>query len=317
MNYNEIVDRFKEIVQDHKMLQDFGYGQISDIKTRSEGGAEEQGTDYPYLFLNPGTHQRDQQTITYNFNMIIMDMARGEEEDDYQNFLNIQSDCIQYCDDVIARLYYYYKDQPEISFNITYTPFYERFQDQLAGATAVISIEVPNAINECIAPFQPDPFIVYSWDPTQVAEPDPAGTALDTLQPTEYGAQYWFNGTDAAHPFKGIYLNTNEAINVKVNGSVNQVEDKPIGLTPKIEINVIKPDNTVITPETYDAVVSNWPATDTVNTFQWNAEWELYNLPTLDAGDRLIFTWNYSGLGPEDESTIQFLESTIEISNRL
>ena len=155
MNYNEIVNRFQEIVKDHKMLVDFGYGQISDIKTRSEGGGESKGTDYPYLFLNPGTHQRDQQTITYNFNMIIMDMAREEEADQYQNFLNIQSDCIQYCDDVIARLYYFYKDKPEISFDVSYTPFYERFQDQLAGATAVITIQVPNPINECIAPFEP------------------------------------------------------------------------------------------------------------------------------------------------------------------
>ena len=155
MNYNEIVNRFQEIVEDHKMLVDFGYGQISDIKTRSEGGGESEGTDYPYLFLNPGTHQRDQQTITYNFNMIIMDMAREEEADQYQNFLNIQSDCIQYCDDVIARLYYFYKDKPEISFDVSYTPFYERFQDQLAGATAVITIQVPNPINECIAPYTP------------------------------------------------------------------------------------------------------------------------------------------------------------------
>lgn len=153
MNYTEIVNRFKEIVGDHKMLQDFGYGQISDIKTRSEGGAEQDGTDYPYLFLNPGTHTRTQRSITYNFNMIIMDMAREEEANDYQNFLNIQSDCIQYIDDVVARLYYYYNDKPEISMNLNYTPFYERFQDQLAGATAVISIEVPTAINECIAPF--------------------------------------------------------------------------------------------------------------------------------------------------------------------
>ena len=159
MNYNEIVNRFQEIVEDHKMLVDFGYGQISDIKTRSEGGGESEGTDYPYLFLNPGTHQRTQQTITYNFNMIIMDMAREEEADEYQNFLNIQSDCIQYCDDVIARLYYHYKDKPEISFDVSYTPFYERFQDQLAGATAVITIQVPNPINECIAPFSNETLI--------------------------------------------------------------------------------------------------------------------------------------------------------------
>jgi hypothetical protein len=155
MNYNDVVNRFKTIVEDHRMLVDFGYGQISDIKTRSEGMGELEGADYPYLFLNPGVHNRDQSTITYNFNMIIMDMAREEEASTYQNFLNIQSNCIQYCDDVIARLYYHYKDKPEVSFNISYTPFYERFQDDLAGSTATISITVPNNINDCISPFTP------------------------------------------------------------------------------------------------------------------------------------------------------------------
>lgn len=157
MNYKEIVDRIRQVVFDHKMLVDFGYGQISDIKTRSEGEGvgEAQGADYPYCFLNPQAHQRTETQITYNFNMILMDMAREEEGDDYQNFLAIQSDCIQYIDDIVARLYYYYKDQPEIQFNYSYTPFYERFQDDLAGATANIQIVVPTNINECIAPFEP------------------------------------------------------------------------------------------------------------------------------------------------------------------
>ena len=157
MNYKDVVNRIQEIVEDHKMLVDFGYGQVSDIKTRAQGTeGETDGADYPYLFLNPTQHVRTQQQITYNFNMIVMDMAREEEAHEYQNSLNIQSDCIQYIDDIVARLYYYYKDQPEVSMDLNYTPFYERFQDNLAGATATLSITVPNGINECIAPFEPD-----------------------------------------------------------------------------------------------------------------------------------------------------------------
>jgi len=94
MNYKELVDRIRQVVFDHKMLVDFGYGQVSDIKTRSEGEGELQGADYPYLFLNPSQHVRTQTEITYQFNMIVMDMAREEEGDEYQNFLAIQSDCM-------------------------------------------------------------------------------------------------------------------------------------------------------------------------------------------------------------------------------
>ena len=158
MNYKDVVNRIQTIVEDHKMLVDFGYGQVSDIKTRAQGTeGEADGADYPYLFLNPTQHVRTQQQITYNFNMIVMDMAREEEAHEYQNFLNIQSDSIQYIDDVVARLYYFYKDKPEVSMDLNYTPFYERFQDDLAGATATLSIVVPNSINECIAPFNPEP----------------------------------------------------------------------------------------------------------------------------------------------------------------
>ena len=157
MTYKDVVDRIKEITFDHKMLVDFGYGQISDIKTRAEGSdGDVNDADYPYLFLNPSAHVRTQTQITYNFNMVVMDMAREEEGDPYQNFLAIQSDCIQYIDDVIARLYFHYTDQPEVSFDLSYTPFYERFQDDLAGATANLSITVPTNINDCISPFNPN-----------------------------------------------------------------------------------------------------------------------------------------------------------------
>ena len=167
MNYKEIVDRIRQVVFDHKMLVDFGYGQISDIKTRAEGSdGSVNDADYPYCFLNPAQHIRTQTQITYNFNMILMDMAREEEGDSYQNFLAIQSDCIQYIDDIIARLYFHYKDQPEVSFDLNYTPFYERFQDSLAGATANLSITVPTNINDCITPYKPGPILIWAKQTT-------------------------------------------------------------------------------------------------------------------------------------------------------
>ena len=149
MTYKEIVDRFREVVRDHNQLQDFGYGNLSDIKTRSEGGTTT-NTDYPYLFLNQGTHSRSQQAISYNFNMIVMDIAKDDD------FLKIQSECQQYIDDVLARLRFHYTDQVDLNLNnITLTPFKERFQDTVAGMTASITIEIPQRLNECIAPFIP------------------------------------------------------------------------------------------------------------------------------------------------------------------
>ena len=156
MTYKEIINRFRQVTEEHLMLQDFGYGQLSDLKTQSQLGPEEQGVDYPYLFLLPGTSNRTQSVMNYSFNMVIMDMARGEEGDSYDNYITIQSQCQQYIDDVLGQLYYAYKDQPEIELTgISYTPFKEKYQDEVAGMTATITIQVPTPIDNCIAPFAP------------------------------------------------------------------------------------------------------------------------------------------------------------------
>ena len=153
MTYKEIVDRFETVADSHYMINDFGYGQLSDIKVRSQ----DQEADYPYMFLNPTTHNRNGVVLSYNFNLIMMDIAT-DEGDEFSNFLAIQSKCTQYIDDVIAELYYGYQDKPEINMsNINYTVFKERFQDSVAGVTATITIDVPTPINLCIAPIAPPP----------------------------------------------------------------------------------------------------------------------------------------------------------------
>lgn len=216
MTYKEIINRIRTVVEDHLILQDFGYGQLSDLKTQSQLGPEEQGADYPYLFLLPQTHQRQGPVMNYSFNMIVMDMARGEEGDQYDNYITIQSQCQQYIDDVLAHLYYYYTDQPEVTLTgISYTPFKEKYQDELVGMTATITIQVPVPINNCIAPFEklesswrhPDvrlitdngefePFIGYSS--TIIAPDSSVGT-----DPGWDGSS-WFN--DTAETYSKIEL---------------------------------------------------------------------------------------------------------------
>jgi hypothetical protein len=126
--------------------------------------------------------------MNYAFNMIVMDMARpedGADTDKYDNYVTIQSQCQQYIDDVLAQLYYFYKDQPEIALTgITYTPFKEKYQDVVAGMTATISIAVPTPLNECIAPFGPIPGQVYL---------EVQGAAAQT--PLQYNGDLPFIGT--------------------------------------------------------------------------------------------------------------------------
>ena len=144
MTYKEIVDRVKEVVDNHQMLADFGYGNLSDIKVNDQNLGE---ADYPYAFLNPTSHTRTGQAIIYRFNLIVMDMVLETD------FLKIQSETQQYIDDILAHLRFDYNDQVDLTLNVTLTPFKERFQDEVAGMTATLEIEIPNRLNDCITPF--------------------------------------------------------------------------------------------------------------------------------------------------------------------
>ena len=68
MTYKELVDRIKDTVNRHKMLVDFGYGQLSDIKVLDESS---DGADYPYAFLLPTGITRQNQAVTYSPSMIV------------------------------------------------------------------------------------------------------------------------------------------------------------------------------------------------------------------------------------------------------
>ena len=140
MTYKEIVDRIKDIVERHKMLHDFGYGNLSDIKANNEGN---ESADYPYAFLNPTNHTRSGQAITYRFNLIVMDMVLDTD------YLKIQSECQQYIDDILAALRFGFNDQVDLTLNVSLTPFKERFQDVVAGMTATLEVVIPNRLSDC------------------------------------------------------------------------------------------------------------------------------------------------------------------------
>lgn len=155
MTYKEIVDNLKEIVFKHKMLVDFGYGDLSDIKVKSQNDTDKgsEGADYPYAFLNPTSHSRVGSSMVYRFNLIVMEMSTDETS----SVLDAQSRCQQYIDDIIAKWHFdYLSRKTDINLNYTTTPFKQRFQDTVAGMTAQIEITVSKPIDNCLAPFEID-----------------------------------------------------------------------------------------------------------------------------------------------------------------
>ena len=186
MTYKEIVDKIAIICVEHDIIREFGYGAISDLKTlNKEANANitddslyaESQTLYPYVFLNPTQSTRTSQMISYRFNMIVMDtvlpnglelLTNAPEDVDqkdppYEQTLQVQSDCAQYVDDIIARLRFgnpsniaptpIYDPSIDVQLTVNLTPFKERFADTVAGMTATLEIQVTKPINECIAPY--------------------------------------------------------------------------------------------------------------------------------------------------------------------
>ncbi len=186
MTYLELVNKIKIIAESHLMIRDFGYGALTDMKTMNTEKNQVHGADtayiesltlYPYVFLNPTQSSRSSQAITYRFNMIVMDiplehglaLTTSDDADikdpPFEQILQVQSDCQQYIDDIMAGLRFGVSDtggiptgayDPDMDVKVSYnlTPFKERFQDTVAGMTATIEIEVAQPLDKCIAPYQ-------------------------------------------------------------------------------------------------------------------------------------------------------------------
>jgi hypothetical protein len=145
MSYKNIIETIKTICDNHYFINQFGYGEISDISTPDDKDAP----DYPYMFLNPVNVSKGNKTSSFNFNLICMTQAYDTETDT----IHEQSNCIRYVQDIIASVNNTL-DNPLIEFIEPYsiTPFKERFSDDVVGATANLTIEYADVLDNCFPP---------------------------------------------------------------------------------------------------------------------------------------------------------------------
>ena len=304
MTYKEIINRFRTITENHLMLEDFGYGDLSDLKYVSQLGSDEERVGYPYLYLLPSSSTRNGVVMNYSFNMIVMDMARPEDganTDEYDNYITIQSQCQQYIDDVLANLYYFYKDQPEIELTgITYTPFKEKYQDVVAGMTATITIAVPTPLNECIAPFpyyELDASVTTNIDRTLGGDPledDVFTYEVKIYDPNNNWDINRYNG-DVPGTYKFVM---NQAITLNQPAPGEALPTQPV-------VNQLTDGADQLIPAT---TASGWP-TEFVNTttvYTFSATW-IVEVPDRRPGG---YVWEFVSIRDQlgtEESTLQQL----------
>lgn len=174
MTYKEVLDDIIDLLQRHRMIVTWGYGNLSDLvspfkkldaaTTATGVAADVYNIDYPYAFLQPTNHSLQKGKTTFNFNLIMMTQC----DDAPEAVIQAQSNCYQYIKDVLAELYYNYDQKYDFTINSQVTPFKEKYNDTVSGMTANISIEIPTILDDCIAPFAPKPDNLLIW----VAEAD-------------------------------------------------------------------------------------------------------------------------------------------------
>lgn len=163
MTYYELVKAIQTLCEEHKQVQSYGYGNISNIETPLVNP----GRNYPYVFLNPTQHQLGEGIARLRFNMIVMDLASEDFRDNKNDstfgasditlygedfVLRAQSDSLQIITDILSALRYDLQET-DVTLSVTLTPFEERFNDTVAGMTASIEVILPSTLNFCIAPF--------------------------------------------------------------------------------------------------------------------------------------------------------------------
>lgn len=278
MTYNEIVDKVAQTVDNHRILQDFGYGAITDIKTVDEGPE----VNYPYAFLNPTQSTRTGQTVTYRFNLIVMDVVQEDPTNRFNNYLKVQSECQQYIDDILAALRF---GTPRTGFdltlNVNLTPFKERFQDTVAGMTATLEVEVPQALDNCIAPNRFGLINTTIADGTY--EPDPFGLEL-TLQPPTWDPEgLYHRSSEPGYPYTAVYVEPRE-LAVTIEGFVDVSPGTGTQVPPVPEIQATEIiDGQPQSPDRYFAWRSTWPTEVPAGPVTFKAEYKFTTQQPLEA----------------------------------
>ena len=310
MTYKELVDSIKATVDRHYILQDFGYGALTDIKTVDEGTR----VNYPYAFLNPTQSTRTGQTVTYRFNLIVMDVAQEDPTNGFADYLKVQSACQQYIDDILAALRFSKPyEKFDLSLNVNLTPFKERFQDTLAGMTATLEIELPLALNDCITPIASNVLVDYGFNNNQVVEPDPIGQAIALQSPT-----YDPRGVFKNCFYNGPFLEGSKTYEVSINGTARATESKLITDPPVLNLAGVNMTpctfaNDVTFIREYAGDSQGWPTGQvTTAEFTWSATYRFTTQPTgadqqINVGHALMSN------DPGDEAQMEFINTNVKI----
>lgn len=141
MTLNNLIELLKKFAGDHRQLNDFGCGDISEM-----GASKDQL--YPLMWVVIGPCRYAGKEMNYNLEIIFADLIHGDKK----NELEVWSDQLLIALDIMSQLH----DNQIYEFNTDDTAnfsfFTERFADLTAGVVLSMTIKDPKPLDRCVIP---------------------------------------------------------------------------------------------------------------------------------------------------------------------
>jgi len=167
--YTNAIDTLKQLGAEHEQIATTTTGDIWKIDLAKN-------TLFPLFHINPVNVTTGQSSLTYNFQLFVMDSVTEKEnwtEANIQsaNYLSneqeVMSSCLQICTDIIGMMRHSkWQGAGELDINdpvyftegeYTLEPFQERFDNLLTGWVFSIGIVVQNDFQTCTIPVANNP----------------------------------------------------------------------------------------------------------------------------------------------------------------
>jgi hypothetical protein len=149
-SYKQVVEVFRELASTHQAVKQFGIGQVSDIDIQTEENAFQR---FPLVFLVPTLSQMDRfGKVVLGFRMVVCDIAKDNEE---EVTVNTQNNTFMIIQDLLSKIILTGWDTVGITVQtpVNLIPFQEKFNNNLTGWEAQLSVIVQSPFNYCAAPF--------------------------------------------------------------------------------------------------------------------------------------------------------------------
>ena len=162
ITFRKVVGFLETIADKHYEINSFHSGLLDEVDINKLGA-----TDYVILYAEPGDATIDTGVMTYSFTIYVMDLINDQVLGDSPNNqrttrVDAYSETLQILHDVLNEFKHamystsWVDDEIVLDTPISCEPFTAKFDNELTGWSADVSVQVNNPNSLCIVPVDPN-----------------------------------------------------------------------------------------------------------------------------------------------------------------